>query len=68
MPNKGARFKFSTYAIWWIRRAITGAIADSGRTIRLPVHVIDSLNRLLRAGGADTSARCRSPRSAGASP
>jgi RNA polymerase primary sigma factor len=42
-------FKFSTYATWWIRQAITRAIADYGRTIRLPVHVIDSLNRLSRA-------------------
>ena len=42
-------FKFSTYATWWIRQAITRAIADYGRTIRLPVHVIDSLNRLARA-------------------
>ena len=41
-------FKFSTYATWWIRQAITRAIADYGRTIRLPVHVIDSLNRLAR--------------------
>jgi len=39
-------FKFSTYATWWIRQAITRAIADHGRTIRLPVHVIESLNRL----------------------
>jgi RNA polymerase primary sigma factor len=39
-------FKFSTYATWWIRQAITRAIADFGRTIRLPVHVIESLNRL----------------------
>jgi RNA polymerase sigma factor (sigma-70 family) len=42
-------FKFSTYATWWIRQAITRAIADYGRTIRLPVHVIDSLNHLARA-------------------
>ncbi len=41
-------FKFSTYATWWIRQAITRAIADYGRTIRLPVHVIESLNRLSR--------------------
>jgi RNA polymerase primary sigma factor len=41
-------FKFSTYATWWIRQAITRAIADYGRTIRLPVHVIESLNRLTR--------------------
>jgi RNA polymerase primary sigma factor len=42
-------FKFSTYATWWIRQAITRAVADTGRTIRLPVHVIDSLNRLTAA-------------------
>jgi RNA polymerase primary sigma factor len=41
-------FKFSTYATWWIRQAITRAIADHGRTIRLPVHVIESLNRWRR--------------------
>jgi RNA polymerase primary sigma factor len=41
-------FKFSTYATWWIRQAITRAIADYGRTIRLPVHVIEWLNRLTR--------------------
>jgi RNA polymerase primary sigma factor len=40
-------FKFSTYATWWIRQAITRAIADTGRTIRLPVHVQDSLNRII---------------------
>ncbi len=39
-------FKFSTYATWWIRQAITRAVADHGRTIRLPVHVIESLNKL----------------------
>jgi len=42
-------FKFSTYATWWIRQSITRAIADYGRTIRLPVHVVDSLNKLNRA-------------------
>jgi RNA polymerase primary sigma factor len=41
-------FKFSTYATWWIRQAVSRAVADYGRTIRLPVHVIDSLNRLTR--------------------
>ena len=41
-------FKFSTYATWWIRQAIGRAVADYGRTIRLPVHVIESLNRLNR--------------------
>lgn len=42
-------FKFSTYAIWWIRQAITRAIANQARTIRLPVHVTESLNKLRRA-------------------
>jgi RNA polymerase primary sigma factor len=42
-------FKFSTYATWWIRQSITRAIADYGRTIRLPVHVVESLNKLNRA-------------------
>ncbi len=41
-------FKFSTYATWWVRQAVTRAIADYGRTIRLPAHVIDSLNKLGR--------------------
>jgi len=42
-------FKFSTYAMWWIRQAISRAIADQGRTIRIPVHMIESINRLSRA-------------------
>jgi RNA polymerase primary sigma factor len=42
-------FKFSTYAHWWIRQAVTRAIADQGRTIRVPVHMADQINRLLRA-------------------
>lgn len=41
-------FKFSTYATWWIRQSITRAIADQARTIRIPVHMVESLNRLLR--------------------
>jgi RNA polymerase primary sigma factor len=41
-------FRFSTYATWWIRQAIGRAVADYGRTIRLPVHVIESLNKLTR--------------------
>ena len=54
-------FKFSTYATWWIRQAITRAVADYGRTIRLPVHVIESLNRLTRERRALASrARTRS--------
>lgn len=42
-------FKFSTYATWWIRQAISRAIADQARTIRIPVHMVDTINRLLRA-------------------
>jgi len=41
-------YKFSTYATWWIRQAITRAIADHGRTIRIPVHMIETINRLLQ--------------------
>jgi RNA polymerase primary sigma factor len=42
-------YKFSTYATWWIRQAITRAIADQARTIRVPVHMIESLNKIARA-------------------
>ncbi len=42
-------YKFSTYATWWIRQAITRAIADQARTIRIPVHMIDTINKLVRA-------------------
>ena len=41
-------FKFSTYATWWIRQAITRAIADQARTIRIPVHMVEHMNRVLR--------------------
>ena len=45
-------FKFSTYATWWVRQAVGRAVADYGRTIRLPVHVIESLNRAAHASAA----------------
>src|SRR5579863_6295733 len=42
-------FKFSTYASWWIRQAVARALADKGRTIRMPVHVVEKLNKIVRA-------------------
>lgn len=42
-------YKFSTYATWWVRQAISRAIADQGRTIRMPIHVLDAVNKLVRA-------------------
>jgi RNA polymerase primary sigma factor len=54
-------FKFSTYATWWIRQAITRAVADYGRTIRLPVHVIESLNRLEKERKTLRAERGREP-------
>jgi RNA polymerase primary sigma factor len=45
-PDRG--FKFSTYATWWIRQAITRAVADQARTIRIPVHMVETINKLVR--------------------
>ena len=59
-------FKFSTYATWWIRQSVGRAVADYGRTIRLPVHVIEALNKLTaRAARAwrRSSVATRGPRS-----
>jgi RNA polymerase primary sigma factor len=55
-------FKFSTYATWWIRQAVGRAVADYGRTIRLPVHVIESLNKLSRTRLTMTAELGRDPR------
>ena len=41
-------YKFSTYATWWVRQAITRAIADQARTIRIPVHMVETINKLIR--------------------
>ena len=48
-PERG--FKFSTYATWWIRQSITRAIADQGRTIRIPVHLVENINRVKKTAG-----------------
>ena len=56
-------FKFSTYATWWIRQAITRSIADQARTIRIPVHLLESIQRLMRAQRDLTQKLGREPRS-----
>jgi RNA polymerase primary sigma factor len=54
-------FKFSTYATWWIRQAITRAIADKGRTIRIPVHMVEKVNKFHRTHRRMTQALGREP-------
>jgi RNA polymerase primary sigma factor len=55
-------YKFSTYATWWIRQAITRAIADQARTIRIPVHMIETINKLIRTEKHLQQELCREPR------
>merc|ERR1712000_422019 len=54
-------YKFSTYATWWIRQAITRAIADQARTIRIPVHMIETINKLIRTSRALVQEMGREP-------
>ena len=58
-PRRG--FKFSTYATWWIRQAITRAIADHSRTIRIPVHMVETLNRISRVNRSLVNEMGREP-------
>jgi RNA polymerase primary sigma factor len=57
-------YKFSTYATWWIRQAITRAIADQARTIRLPVHMVETVNKLIRTSRQLVQQLGREPTSA----
>src|SRR6188472_3549501 len=54
-------FKFSTYATWWIRQAVARALADKGRTIRMPVHVVEKLNKIVRSERKLRGELCREP-------
>src|SRR5437762_3787061 len=57
-------FKFSTYATWWIRQAVARALADKARTIRMPVHVVEKLNKIVRTERKLRAERGREPSSA----
>ena len=55
-------YKFSTYATWWIRQAITRSIADQARTIRIPVHMIETISKLVKSFKTNIKRKwCRTP-------
>ncbi|MCW2974857.1 MAG: sigma-70 family polymerase sigma factor [Actinomycetia bacterium] len=56
-------FKFSTYATWWIRQSVSRALADKARTIRMPVHIVEQLNRIIRSERQLRADLCRQPTS-----
>jgi RNA polymerase primary sigma factor len=56
-------FKFSTYATWWIRQSVSRALADKARTIRMPVHIVEQLNRIVRSERQLRADLCRQPTS-----
>jgi RNA polymerase primary sigma factor len=56
-------FKFSTYATWWIRQAVARALADKARTIRMPVHIVEQLNKIVRSERQLRTELCRQPTS-----
>ena len=58
-------YKFSTYATWWIRQAITRAIADQSRTIRVPVHMVETLNKINKIKRTFIQEHGREPTSCG---
>src|SRR5439155_421950 len=60
-------YKFSTYATWWIRQAITRAIADQARTIRIPVHMVETMNKLVRVSTSASASTTRTRRWGGVS-
>ena len=61
-------YKFSTYATWWIRQAITRSIADQARTIRIPVHMIETINKIVRTSRARCCTRSAASRRRRSSP
>ena len=61
-------YKFSTYATWWIRQAITRSIADQARTIRIPVHMIETINKIVRTSAARCCTRSAASRRRRSSP